>query len=83
MAILESSWKLGVVVDTKDDVQTLEQGILDNIEVQQTQMVLPLNKMCEHEEALASINKVRLYILWQVAADGNHNPQFESFNNCK
>ena len=83
MAILESSWKLGVAVDTKADVQTLEQGILDNIEVQQTQMVLPLNKVCEYEEALASINKVRLYILWQVAADGSRKPQFEPFNNCK
>lgn len=82
MAILESSWKLGVTVDTKADVQTLEQGILDNIAVQQTQMVLPLNKVCEYEERPNSSMNVRLYILWQVAAEGNKKPQFEPFNKC-
>lgn len=83
MAILESSWKLGVAVDTKADVQTLEQGILDNISVQQTQMVLPLNKVCEYVEQLNSSMNVRLYILWQVATDGSRKPQFEPFNNCR
>lgn len=83
MAILESSWKLGVTVDTKADVQTLEHGILDNISVQQTQMVLPLNKVCEYEEQLNSSMNVRLYILWQVAAEANRKPEFETYNNCK
>ena len=75
IAILESSWKLGVTVDTKADIQTLEQGILDNISVQQTQMVLPLNKVCEYEEQLNSSMNVRLYILWQVI--------MISFQTCK
>lgn len=83
MAILESSWKLGVVVDTKADVQTLEQGILDNISVQQSQMVLPLNKVCEHTEQLNSSMNIRLYVLWQVASSGSTKPQFEPINSCR
>lgn len=83
MAILESSWKLGVAVDTKDDMKTVEDGILDNISVQQTEMVIPINKVCEFEEQLNSSMNVRVYVLWQVASEGNRKPEFDTFNNCK
>ena len=82
MAILESSWKIGVAVDTKADVQTLEKGVLDNINIQEKQLVLPLNKVCEYEEYPSKSMNVRLYILWQVASKGNVPPRFEPFNNC-
>ena len=82
MAILESSWKLGVTVDTRNDLQVVEQGILDDISVQDNQMVLPLNKVCEYEERLNSSMNVRLYVLWQVASDGNRKPEFEPYINC-
>lgn len=82
-AILESSWKLGVAVDTKNDLQVLEKGITDNINVGETQMVLPLNKVCEYTEKLVTSRGIRIYILWQVARYGNVSPIFDDFRDCR
>lgn len=82
-AILESSWKLGVAVDTKDDVQALENNITENVNVSAAQMVLPLNKVCEHVEIEKTTMNTKVYVLWQVAKYANKPPEFESFNKCK
>lgn len=82
-AILESSWKLGVAVDTKNDLQVLEKGITDNINVGETQMVLPLNKVCEYTEKLVTSRGIKIYILWQVARYGNVSPLFDDFRDCR
>ena len=82
-AILESSWKLGVAVNTTDDLQTIEKGITENISVGSSSMVLPLNKVCEYIEPLSGKMGVRIYILWQVAKYGNRLPNFEEFTKCE
>ncbi len=82
-AILESSWKLGLEVNTSDDLRTIENNLLNNINVESSRMKLPLNKVCEYvENASGSANK-RVYILWQVAKFGNRPPNFKEFTNCK
>lgn len=82
-AIMESSWKLGLEVNTTDDIQTIEQGIMNNIKVASSQMTLPLNKVCEYTEKLVETRGVRVYILWQVASYGNVLPNFDEFTKCE
>lgn len=82
MAILESSWRLGVVVSKTDDLSAIKDDVMENIEVKPRNMNLPMNKVCEYEEIVPSGTKVRLYILWQVAKYGNKDPEFEEFNDC-
>lgn len=83
MAIMESSWKLGVAVDKKNDVESLEKDITSNINVGDMTMRLPLNKVCEYQEKVSGSMNIRLYILWQVATYGNVPPQFEPYNDCR
>lgn len=83
MAIMESSWKLGVAVDKKNDVESLEKDITSNINVGNLTMKLPLNKVCEYQEKVTGTMNIRLYILWQVAAYGNVTPKFEPYNDCR
>ena len=80
MAILESSWKLGVTVDPTSSAQTIEQSITSSINIQNDVLVLPLNKVCEYETKTG--NRTTLYILWQVARYGNVEPMFEDFTEC-
>ena len=82
MAILESSWRLGVAVSKTDDLSAIKDDVMENIEVKPRNMNLPMNKVCEYEEIVPSGTKVRLYILWQVAKYGNKDPKFEEFNDC-
>lgn len=82
-AILESSWKLGVAVDTKDDVKTLESNITDNVNVKTQSMNLPMNKVCEYIEEVSGSSNLRVYMLWQVAKYGNVRPNFEEFTKCR
>ena len=82
-AILESSWKLGVAVNTTDDLQTIEKNITYNISVESSSMVLPLNKVCEYIEPMLEKRGIRIYILWQVAKYGNRDPRFEEFTKCE
>ena len=82
-AIMESSWKLGLEVNTADDLQTIEQGVTENIKVSSSRMTLPLNKVCEHTEKLVDTRGVRVFILWQVAKYGNRDPQFDEFTKCE
>lgn len=82
-AILESSWKLGVEVNTSDDLQTIEQGITNNISVESSRMTLPLNKVCEYIEPTSGKMGIRIYILWQVAKYGNRVPNFDEFTKCE
>ncbi|MBQ9638957.1 MAG: hypothetical protein IJV22_05320 [Bacteroidales bacterium] len=83
MAIMESSWKLGVVVDKKDDVAALERGITASINTSDMQMRLPLNKVCEWRERSRTSAGTHLYVLWQVAVAGNIKPEFEPFSDCR
>ena len=82
-AIMESSWKLGVEANTTDDLQTIEQGVADNIKVGSSHMILPMNKVCEYTEKLYDTRGVRVFILWQVAKYGNRDPQFDEFTKCE
>lgn len=82
MAILESSWRLGVAVSKTDDLSAIKDNVLENIDVKPRNMILPMNKVCEYEEIVPSSSKIRLYILWQVAKYGNKDPEFEEFYDC-
>lgn len=83
-AILESSWKLGVAVDTRDDVKALENDIADKVNVVSQSMDIPMNKVCEYIEEVENSSRIRVYMLWQVAkyVDGVR-PHFDAFNKCK
>ena len=82
-AIMESSWKLGLEVNTTDDLETIEKGVTENIKVASSRMTLPMNKVCEHTEKLYETRGVRVYILWQVAKYANRDPQFDEFTICE
>lgn len=82
MAILESSWKLGVAVGKTDDIAAIEGRLKENLDLKSSNLNLPLNKVCEYSEPLHTSTKIRLYILWQVARYGNIDPEFDDFNNC-
>lgn len=82
MAILESSWRLGVAVSKTDDLGAIKDDVMENIEVKPRNMNLPMNKVCEYEEKSTSSSNIRLYILWQVAKYGNKEPNFKEFNDC-
>lgn len=65
MAILESQWKIGVKVNKSDNLQTIEETITSDLNLQSSNMNLPLNKVCEYEKASPNIaNGIVLYILW-------------------
>lgn len=82
-AIMESSWKLGLEVNTTDDLATIEKGVTDNVKVVNSHMTLPMNKVCEYTENLVGTRGVRVYILWQVAKYGNVLPNFDEFTKCE
>lgn len=82
MAILESSWKLGVAVNKGDDIEVIEGDIARNLDIKSVNVKLPLNKACEYVERVATSNKIRIYILWQVGRYGNVDPEFEDFTDC-
>lgn len=83
MAILESSWKMGLPVDVKNDMATIENGVEDNLSIRSHQSNIAINKVCEYQTTSITSGKVVLYVLWQVAAAGNIEPQFEEFNKCR
>ncbi|MBR4715812.1 MAG: hypothetical protein IKP34_06520 [Bacteroidales bacterium] len=83
MAILESSWKMGLPVDAKNDMATIENGVEDNLSIRSHQSNIAINKVCEYQTQSVTSNKVVLYVLWQVAASGNIEPRFEEFNKCR
>lgn len=82
MAVLESQWKLGVRVHKNDNFEEIQNNISNSINVEIKNMNLPINKVCEYEKNMGSSNKIRLYVLWQVARYGNEEPNFEEFTNC-
>lgn len=82
-AILESSWKLGLEVNTADDLTTIEKGVTENVKVVDSHMTLPMNKVCEYTENLKETRGVRVFILWQVAKYGNILPSFDEFTKCE
>ena len=83
MAILESSWKMGLPVDAKNDMATIENGVEDNLSIRSHQSNIAINKVCEYQTQSVTSNKVVLYVLWQVAASGNIEPRFEEVNTCR
>ena len=84
MAVFESYSKLsGIAVTIGSDQQVIKDGIVEAISTAyEGQMRLPINKVCEYEERVVTSNKVRLYVLWQVANNALEDPQFEDFNKC-
>ena len=45
-------------------------------------MVLPINKVCEYEQAGPN-GGIILYCLWQVASYGNIKAEFENYLDCE
>ena len=82
MAILESQWKLGVKVSKTDDAQTIEQTLQQELTLKNNGMNLPMNKVCEYEQASPS-GGVVLYCLWQVACYGNVKAEFDNYLDCE
>lgn len=82
MAILESQWKLGVKVTKTDDAQTIEQSLQQELTLKSGNMNLPMNKVCEYEQASPN-GGVILYCLWQVATYGNVKAEFENYLDCE
>lgn len=85
MAIYESYSKLsGIAVTIGSDQQSIKEGIMEAISPSnEGQMRIPINKVCEYEERVITSNKIRLYVLWQVANSALVDPQFEVFNKCE
>lgn len=85
MAVYESYSKLsGIAVSIGSDQQSIKDGVVEAIStIEDGQMRLPINKVCEYEERVVTSNKVRLYVLWQVANNALDEPQFENFNKCE
>lgn len=82
MAILESQWKLGVKVTKTDDAQTIEQALKQELTLKSSNMNLPMNKVCEYEQASPE-GGIILYCLWQVATYGNVKAEFENYLDCE
>lgn len=82
-AILEASWKHGVRINAKDDMAALESSITESISIDDHTMQIPINKVCDYWEQVYSPNRIRLYVLWQIADDALSDPKFEEFNNCQ
>lgn len=82
MAILESQWKLGVKVTKADDIQSIEQTVSSDLNLMSSNMVLPINKVCEYEQAGPN-GGIILYCLWQVASYGNVKAEFENYLDCE
>lgn len=82
MAVLENAWKMGVAVDSKNDLGSIEGNIADSISVRPHQSKIAINKVCEYVVKSVTSDKVTLYVLWQVAAAGNIEPRFEHFDKC-
>lgn len=85
MAVYESYSKLsGIAVSIGSDQQSIKDGVVEAIStIEEGQMRLPINKVCEYEERVVTSNKVRLFVLWQVANNALDEPQFENFNKCE
>lgn len=84
MAILESQWKLGVRVTKTTDAQTIEETLKQDLTLKNSSMNLPMNKVCEFEQASSNPNGgIILYCLWQVATYGNVKAEFENFLECE
>lgn len=83
MAILESSWKMGLPVDAKNDLATIVQGVENNLNIRSHQSHIAINKVCEWQTKSVISNKIVLYVLWQVASSGNIEADFGYFEKCK
>lgn len=85
IAVYESYSKLngiGINIGISDQ-EVIKEGVVDAISTEPGQIRLPINKVCEYEERIATSNKIKLYVLWQVANSALVDPQFEFFNNCE
>ena len=84
MAVYESYSKLaGVSVKINSDEKTIKDGVMQSISSDSDYLKLPINKVCEYEDRVATSNKIRLYVLWQVANSALVDPQFENFTKCE
>lgn len=84
MAIYESYSKLiGIPVSFNEDSQISQESLYENMFEYEVQVRLPINKVCEYEEKVVTSNKIRLYVLWQVANSATLDPKFENFVDCE
>ncbi|MBR4837884.1 MAG: hypothetical protein IK004_05555 [Bacteroidales bacterium] len=85
MAVYESYSKLtgiGVNIE-KTNQETIKEGVFESISTDSGQIRIPINKVCEYEERVVTSNKIKLYVLWQVANNSIDDPQFENFTKCE
>lgn len=66
--------KIGGRISTGDEATT--------ISIKDFTMKLPINPVCKYWLQLYSPNRIRIYVLWQIAEDANYYPKWEEFNQC-
>ncbi len=84
MAILEGTWRMGVVVDTKNDLKAIEEDLTNAINMEPKLASLKLNKVCVYEEYPKQTREVtiRLFVLWQIGDHEVDKVEFDDFNDC-
>lgn len=84
MAILESQWKIGVLVQKSEDEKSVEQALKQELNLKEQNMKISINKVCEYEQVSSNPKGgVVLYCLWQVSCYGNVKADFEDFLDCQ
>ena len=78
--LYETALSLGLAVSIDEINRTIREKDLLEIE---EQMNIPINKVCEYNEPLITKTGYRVYVLCQVAKQGNIKPEFVSFKYCR
>lgn len=72
---MKDAWlKIGGRITTGDGTNT--------ITIEDFTMKLPINPVCKYWLQLYSPNRIRMYVLWQIAEDANVYPKWDDFNQC-
>jgi hypothetical protein len=76
-AIYESAFAIGIAVD----LSRIEKMAADSSEIAVARFVnIPVNKVCQHTEALTTRRGYRAYVLCQVAGDVRIKPKYKTYN---
>ncbi len=72
MAVLSFRSRMGNVVTAS----------VDTVVVESQQMRVRINQACMYSEDVLEANRIRVYVLWQIAKSFTIDPGFEEFNQC-
>lgn len=73
-AVKEAYLKIGGRVTTQDGAKT--------IALEDFTMQVPINQVCKYYLQLYSPNRMRMYVLWQIANDALKYPTWEEYTKC-